>query len=512
MTTKLQQSDFVPTLNKQIDRYFSTGVNEENLSAFLKVVNETYQWFERDKLLSEHAYAVSEKEYQDAVSHLESQHDIIRQSVGLLKDAIQRIDKNAVLHVDDAEAEIINVVRYLNKQLEVQRNLEQQLIVSKEFAEKAAQVKSDFLSVMSHEIKTPLNAIIGLSHLLQQQQFTHEQARNINALHAAAENLLSLVNDILDFNKIEEGKIQLAPRMVDLRVILNNLKYAYALKANEKQTIIKLTIDENLPAHILVDDVRLNQVLHNLMSNAVKFTNKGQVWLSVMVEPSSNEEHIQLRFSIKDSGIGIAKEKQHLIFDHFTQADSNITRQYGGSGLGLSIVKRILQLMNSHIDLQSAPGKGAAFSFVLSLPALVAGEPQNAPHPDKKLHHDFSGINVLVVDDIEFNVMVAEQMLTNCNASCSHAADGIEAVKMARTNHFDLILMDLQMPHMDGFEATRRIREFNTTTPVVALTASSEPEVIIKAKVLGMDDYLMKPFNPNDFYNMVAHYSGYVRG
>lgn len=513
MSSSLKRPEYLPTLNKQIDRYFQSGITPEKMQAFLDEVNETYKWFERDKMLSEHAYSVSEKEYQEVVTNLKEQHEIIRQSIGLLKESIMRMDKNAVFPFDDTESEIVSVVMYLNKQIEIQHKLEQQLIESKEIAEKAAKAKSDFLSVMSHEIKTPLNAIIGLSHLLKQQEFTPEQSRNINALHVAAENLLSLVNDMLDYNKIEEGKIELSPQPVDLRPLLNNLKYTYELKASEKQTTVQLQIDDKLPDKLMVDEVRLSQVLHNLMSNAVKFTNEGVVSLRVMLLPGAPNEYAKVRFEVQDTGIGIHPDKQHLIFEHFTQADNNITRKYGGSGLGLSIVKRILQLMDSSIELTSTPGVGSTFSFTLTLPIPNSSEVdlQQQKAAAGKQSHDFSGLKVLIVDDLEFNVMVAEQMLTNYKATCSHAGNGQEAIDMVKNSHYDLILMDLQMPVMDGFEATKRIREFNNETPVVALTASSEPEVIKKAKVIGMDDYLMKPINPKDLYNIVDRYSRYKR-
>ncbi|MCU0333994.1 MAG: ATP-binding protein [Chitinophagaceae bacterium] len=494
-----------PLLAAQIEKYLGGEINEENLQKFISVVSETYRWFERDKKISEHAFSVSENEYQEVLGNMKTQNDIIKESVSKLREAILSIDPGAGFLFENDEPEILNIISYLSSQISIRRELELELIESKDAAEAAAKAKSDFLSVMSHEIKTPLNAIIGLSHLLMQDTFPPTQAKNIATLHAAAENLLRLINDILDFNKIEEGKIVLSERSVDLKVQLTQLKNTHLLRAEEKENHIKLLLDPDLPKRVMVDDTRLNQVLHNLVSNAVKFTSNGTITIQASVERQTPSK-IDVLFSVKDTGIGIEPEKHSQIFEHFTQADSNITRKYGGSGLGLSIVKRILQLMGSEIKLQSEPNRGSEFHFTLSLKKSVESveEPVTTRFNES---FNLSGISVLIVDDIEFNIMVAEQMLASCQAGTDHARNGEEAIAKMKSSKYDLVLMDLQMPVLDGFKATMQIRRFDEATPIIALTASSDTSVLSRCKDVGMNDYLMKPFNPSDFFNMVLQYT-----
>ncbi|HAK10554.1 MAG TPA: hypothetical protein DCO78_00005, partial [Chitinophagaceae bacterium] len=314
--------------------------------------------------------------------------------------------------------------------------------------------------------------------------------------------MLNLINDILDYGKIESGKISLNFKPTDIRNLLTHVRNTHLFKAQEKQNNIKLLIDQDLPEWVLCDEVRLNQIMHNLVSNAVKFTSQGNITISATVERETDQT-ICIAFSVKDTGIGIPTDKQSIIFERFTQAEADTTRRFGGSGLGLSIVRSMLELFNSQIHLKSEPNKGAEFYFSLELEKDQASTAKQAGGFSAKNTLDLSGVHVLIVDDIAFNTMVAEQMLANGNATSDHAVNGAEAIEKIKHAQYDLVLMDIQMPVMDGLEATQQIRAFNQTIPIIALTASSEPEVITETKDSGMNDFLMKPFNPNDFYALI---------
>ena len=493
-------------LQRQVKKHFSDGVSDPQLQKFLTEISETYRWYERDKALSDHAYAISEKEYQSVLENLKSNNTLISTSIQKLKENILQIDPNAAVNTGSEADSILGIINYLGNLIEQGKKLEEENRLAKEAAESAAKVKSEFLSVMSHEIKTPLNAIIGLSHLLMQQSFPPDQAKNIRILHTAAENLLNLINDILDYGKIESGKISLNFKPTDIRNLLTHVRNTHLFKAQEKQNTIKLLIDQDLPLWVLCDEVRLNQIMHNLVSNAVKFTSQGNITISATVEHET-DDLVKIAFSVKDTGIGIPKEKQAIIFERFTQAEADTTRRYGGSGLGLSIVRSMLELFNSEIHLNSVPDKGSEFYFTLELEKDRANTPKQATGFSAKNTLDLAGVHILIVDDIAFNTMVAEQMLANANASSDSAVNGVEAVQKIKENNYDLVLMDIQMPVMDGLEATQQIRQFNKNIPIIALTASSEPEVITETKDSGMNDFLMKPFNPNDFYGLIHQYT-----
>jgi signal transduction histidine kinase/CheY-like chemotaxis protein len=493
-------------LQRQIDKHFPHGIDHSSLNQLLIEISETYRWFERDKALSDHAYAISEKEYQSVLESLRSNNVLISQSIEKLKENILQIDPFAAVNTGSEADSILVIINYLGNLIEQRKKLEEENRLAKEAAESAAKVKSEFLSVMSHEIKTPLNAIIGLSHLLMQQSFPPEQTKNIRILHTAAENLLNLINDILDYGKIESGKISLSFKPTDIRNLLTHVRNTHLFKAQEKQNTIKLLIDQDLPEWVLCDEVRLNQIMHNLVSNAVKFTSQGNITISATVEKETTTT-VSIAFSVKDTGIGIPEDKQALIFERFTQAEADITRRYGGSGLGLSIVRSMLELFNSQIQLKSKPDRGSEFYFTLNLEKDTVKTSRQASGFSAKNTLDLTGVHVLIVDDISFNTMVAEQMLANANATSDSAVNGIDAVEKIKQQQYDLVLMDIQMPVMDGLEATQQIRLFNRTIPIIALTASSEPEVITETKDSGMNDFLMKPFNPNDFYALIYQYT-----
>lgn len=468
----------------------------------LLAVSNAYTNFERDKKITEHAFDVSEHEYQQVLKNLKKENEIRQQSVKKLKSAISALGNNDVLFPEESsDHSLMDVIAYLDQQIVKTKALEAELVNAKLQAEQGAKAKSEFLSVISHEIRTPLNAITGITHLLLQDDPQPWQAKNLHALQISSENLLSLINDVLDFGKIEDGKIVLTEKNIDLRHLAQNIKTANQARAEDRGNVLKLLWDEDLPEVVKGDDLRLGQILNNLVTNAIKFTKNGRITIEIRLEKIVGDE-LDIFFSVKDTGIGIAPEKQQMIFERFAQANSEITREYGGSGLGLAITKKLLSLQNSSIELQSTPGKGSVFYFTLRFKKGDSSQTKKETlrHVTEKT---LAGTKVLLVEDVEFNVMVAEAMLTKWKATVEVASNGIEAIEKVKNFDYDIILMDLQMPQMDGFTATRHIREINSNIPIVALTASASPDIEFKALNHTMSAYLSKPFSPGDLFDTV---------
>lgn len=495
-------------LEKQIEK-IQPAINLEvgEIKLFLQTISKCYESFEKDKKITEHAFDVSESEYQVVTHDLHTQNEIRKQSILQLKEAIRALDPTAPMQFTDKDDDLIHIISFLGKQITKSKQLEQDLILAKDIAEKAALAKSEFLSVMSHEIRTPLNAIIGTIMLLQYHDLLPEQKELLNVMEISSENLLSLINDVLDFSKLEEGKISFVERKIDLLHFLKNIKMANRVRAEEKGNHIKIIYDDDIPKFIIGDDIRLGQILNNIVSNAIKFTLNGTIIIRVELK-SKDDTHLLLDFSVEDTGMGIPKDKQELIFERFTQANNNITRDFGGSGLGLTIIKRLLELQNSRIELESEPGKGSRFYFTLSVKkdsSLFIEEAMSSTSMGTK-KPDLQGIRILLVEDVAFNVLVAEKMLQNWNANVELANNGAIAVEKIRNNHYDLVLMDIQMPVMDGYTATTEVRKFNTEVPIIALTASTiNFDIESHAAKSGMNGCITKPFNPGALFSIIVN-------
>ncbi len=393
-----------------------------------------------------------------------------------------------------------------NEEIEIKNEV---ILKERDNAQRASAIKSQFLTTMSHEIRTPLNAVIGYSHLLLNEKPRDDQAEHLRALSFSGEHLLMLVNDILDFSKFEAGKIEFENVSFNIHEMVEAIKHVLDLKAKEKGISLDVRIDEDVPEELIGDPTRLAQILNNLLGNGVKFTHEGQVELEIAVEQVKQQQQV-LRFTITDTGIGIPEEKQQEIFKSFEQVSVAISTKYGGTGLGLAITKKLVETMGGSINVQSEVGVGSTFSFVMPF-KVERPEPKPEPKKSQGELHTLRGVKLLVAEDNIMNEMLILQFLNTWEVETDMARNGLEAVEQVQKKDYDLVLMDLQMPEMDGLEASRTIRGLADVKfhelPIIALTASTMQETKDNAHAAGMTDFLSKPFDPNELHGKIKEYS-----
>ena len=374
-----------------------------------------------------------------------------------------------------------------------------------EDVKRLSNARMDFLSTMSHELRTPLNGVIGLTNVLLKQNPREDQEETLSVLNFSAENLLMLVNDILDLNKLDSGKVELEHTPFSLLDLVNNIYASLKIKAAEKDLDFELQVSESLRNKLIAGDpTRLTQVFLNLINNAIKFTDSGFVRLSCE-DMEHTEDIVKIRFAVEDSGIGIDQARHQNIFETFIQESVSTNRTYGGTGLGLSIVKKVLDLYQSEIKLESESGKGAKFTFDIVFPYHIIEDTAS----DKKVIysgkiHDLSHLKVLVAEDNLVNVLVLKKTLIQQDIKPDIAENGKQALQLIQEKDYDVVLMDLHMPEMDGNEAAKHIRNLKdkekANIPIIALTATVNDTVINEVFAAGMNDYLSKPFRSEDLF------------
>ncbi|RZL50556.1 MAG: response regulator [Pedobacter sp.] len=396
-------------------------------------------------------------------------------------------------------------IKQLNEKRAEEKLLNEKLSEAIIIAEASTKAKSYFLSTISHELRTPLNGVIGMTDVLLLDNPREDQAENLGMLKFSANNLLTLINDVLDINKIESGKIRMEKTPFNIFQLVKNIYSGFKIKADEKNIQLDLKITEDLEKTAVIGDpTRLTQILVNLIDNALKFTAAGNV--CIIVKPINNADNeIKMYFCISDTGIGIPLDKQDLIFESFSQASSSTTRMYGGTGLGLAIVKNLLELHHSKIVIKSEVGKGTSFEFEINYKLHNLEIDAQQTNDTKTKQMDISDLNILVAEDNQMNILLMRKLLAKWNIKPDFAANGAEAVDAFKVKNYDLILMDIHMPTMDGYEATSIIRgdadHIKSQIPIIALTASVALDVRNKITEAGINDFVSKPFNPEELRN-----------
>ena len=454
-------------------------------------------WPELQTILNKALAALDQRE----ISDMRAKAFAMRYSVGLETRTVLLWILVAILLAVATVAPVILWNRRLGREVELRRALEAR-------AEAANQAKSAFLANMSHEIRTPLNAIIGLTHLLRGGYMTHEQSDRLGKIHQSAAHLLSIINDILDISKIEAGKLQLEEANFHLGGILDHVRSLVTDQAAAKGLTLEVDAG-NVPFWLRGDPTRLRQALLNYCSNAIKFTERGKVTLRARLLDERQDE-LHLRFEVEDTGIGIPAEKLLHLFQAFEQADVSTTRVYGGTGLGLAITRRLARLMGGDAGASSQPGSGSTFWFTVRLKRATEPMPDNAVESNgdfgqHQLRRFHGGARILLAEDDGINQEVATALLEGSGLIAEIANNGREAVDLARDTDYALILMDMQMPVMDGVDATRAVRALpgRAATPILAMTANAYIEDRAACEAAGMNDFITKPVDPQEFYKIL---------
>jgi len=499
-----------PLLAKQIKKWLQAeSQSQQAIHKFLDAVNNSYFNFERDKKISEHAFSISEKEYKMVTQHLQEQNSVQQQSIVKLKEAIRSLDPSVVDKFGSSDETLINVISFLQEQIQKTKKLETELIRSKEIAEQAVKTKSEFLANMSHEIRTPLNGVIGMADMvIETTNLNTEQSRYLKIVKSSSETLLGIINDILDFSKIDAGKLEFSPVPFSLREEITKALQALSLKASEKKLEFIFHLEQNVPDQFTGDILRIQQIINNIVGNAIKFTEKGEVALRVQLK-SITDDIAVLQFTISDTGIGIPSEKLSVIFDEFSQADSSTSRKYGGTGLGLAITQKLIRLMGGAIWVESKVGEGSSFHFTLRLKAQTK----------KQLFRFIPGtvldnIPVLVMEDNKSYREYMIEMLRQFKmkpVAVESGEEGLKELKKAASTSkaYPVVLLDISLAGpMSGFDVAEMIKEDPglKNTEIIVLSMSQRASDRERFALLGVTEFFSKPFSPSDLLDSIQNF------
>jgi signal transduction histidine kinase/CheY-like chemotaxis protein len=410
-----------------------------------------------------------------------------RALINNIKEAIRTISPEKEINDDD----ILRIGEILTNTVNERKEFEKQIEESRQKAEESLETRKLFLANISHEIRTPISAISGMSGILADTEISETQKQYVNAIQSSSKSLMVIVNDILDMSKLESGKFSAEFIPFEIRSVLDPLYTTYLLRTDEKGIAFSVDYPSDMPKWLFGDPTRLGQILNNLISNAIKFTDKGKVTLKITFDKKG--KHNEFCFSVTDTGIGIDQEKLKTIFEFFSQEDNTITRRFGGTGLGLAISKSISELLGGEIIVESEKNVGSTFKFCLTMPEAS----EQLKNETAIVRTDLKGKNVLIVEDNELNRFLAVTILKKWNANIHIAENGEEAVKAVSSLDIDIVLMDIQMPVMDGVAAAIAIRsELKSNVPIIALTANALESEKEKCWQAGMNEYITKPYNP----------------
>ncbi|WP_346882725.1 response regulator [uncultured Algibacter sp.] len=392
-----------------------------------------------------------------------------------------------------SKQKLTNTLKFQNRELELARNE----------ALKSSELKSKFISNVTHELRTPLYGVVGITSLLLDKNHMGEKDNKLlSSLKYSGDYLLNLINDILQVSKIESQKIILKHTSVCIRPLIKNIVDSFEFKLKETNNKINVMIDEQLPEFILCDKVRLSQILINLIGNSIKFTESGYIHLRLIID-EIDSEYVNLRFEVEDTGRGIPQDNFDSIFDNFSQLDENNNINYQGTGLGLSITKNLIELFDSEIELRSEVGIGSMFAFIINFKIDKTAKSQSISDNSSKRKSSVKQYKILVAEDNKINQIVTQNLLKKADYACTVVANGLEALNEAKNNKYDLILMDINMPVMNGEDATKKIREFNSQIPIIALTASDVGSINMDSNETYFNDIIYKPFDNYEFYQVI---------
>jgi signal transduction histidine kinase/ActR/RegA family two-component response regulator len=496
---------------KLLSSLYALQENYEESLAYLLINNQTrdsVHTLNREALASDATAKYGVDSMQSTLNALSKQNEANERSLKVNK--LTTILSVALITI----LSLLTLSLYKNNNLRARANdllqkKNSELITAKENAEKASMAKAQFLSTITHELRTPLYAVTGLTHLLLEESPTENQKEHLNSLKFSGEYLLSLINNILDLNKLEANKVELLETSFNLKKRISDVLIALKNSAEDKKTKMYLEFEDSIPKKLKGDPLKISQILINLIGNSIKFTEEGDIWVRVKkVHQKGNQ--VLLKFEVEDNGEGISKEKQKAIFENFTQGSLQINRKFGGTGLGLSIVKNLLNLMNSEIHLESELDQGSLFYFEMPFealeltPTVAEGEIEK---PVEKLSNDLMhGKKILVVEDNKINQMITRKILEKHQVICDVADNGTTAIEKVENNIFDLILMDIHMPGISGIEATIEIRKFNSEIPIIALTAVTLDENLDEFYLNGFNDIIPKPYKTEEFFLKINKY------